>query len=351
MKKLVLFISLTVVLSALAVGGYEWYLAVNDPDPAVLMRRRADSGKWKWTSMIHRPSEVPGLLYELNPGFEGMHEGVEVRVNSLGMRDEEPLPGDDPRRVRIVVLGDSTTFGFGVANGQTYSDALEAFLNDHSKRDLVYEVLNMGVCGYSTLTESIVLEEKALALDPDLVIVGYNLNDPDVEQRQPLQRAFLDLAWWQRTHTWQKYLQVDYLHRVRELGGGDPLKFAHAPESENWASVIEGFTRMAAVGKREKLPILVTIWLSSPAGLVWEEYRYAKQHEQVTAAAEAAGLEVLDLWSTFSELDRKEKIYLFSRHMHPNRKGHTMGAHAIGRHVLAEHNRYFPEHRRARRRQ
>ena len=347
LRKLLLFFTVTVVLLAGSVVGYEWWLSKNDPDPAVLMRKRAEKGQWKWASMIHRRSEIPGLLYELNPGFEGMHEGVEVRVNSVGMRDDEPLEGDDPKRVRIVVIGDSTTFGFGVANGETYSDVIERFLNERGRKGLTYEVLNLGTVGYSTLNEAIVLEERALAFDPDLVIVGYNLNDPDVELRQPLQRAFVELEWWQKTHTWQKLAHADYTRRVRELGGGDPLRFAHVEGHANWESVLEGFDRMAAVSKRESLPILLTIWPSGLAKTTWEEYRYSKEHEQVTRAAEAAGLEVLDLWETFAELDKKKILYVIQSHNHPNRKGHTMGGNTITRHILAEHDRYFPQHAKA----
>ena len=347
LRKFILFVLVTMALLAGAAVGYEYWLLNNEPDPAIAMRKRAEKGKWKWASMIHRHSEIPGLLYELNPGFEGQHEGVEVRVNSLGMRDEEPLEGDDPRRIRIVVLGDSTTFGFGVANGETYSDVLEGFLNKRSRKRLVYEVLNLGTVGYSTLNEAIVLEQRALALEPDLVIVGYNLNDPDVEVRQPLQRAFVELAWWQRTHTWQKLKQADYTRRVRKLGGGDPLKFAHVEGHANWDSVLEGFDRMAAVSKRESLPILLTIWPSGLAKTTWEDYRYSKEHEQVRRAAEAVGLEVLDLWSTFAELEKKKILYVIKSHNHPNRKGHTMGADTITKHILAKHDRYFPQHAKA----
>jgi len=344
MRKLLVFVVVTLVLLAVAVGGYEQYLDAYDPDPAIRVRRRAATGRWKWANMIHQRSDVPGLLYELTPGFEGEHESVDVRVNSVGMRDDEPLPGDDPERVRIVVLGDSTTFGFGVANGETYSDVLETYLNERARTGLVYEVLNMGVVGYSTLNEAVVLEEKALLYDPDLVIVGYNLNDPDAELRQPLQRVFKDLSWWESTHVWQKLCEADYARRLRELGDGNPLKLAHVEGTANWESVLEGFRRMAAVSERESLPILLTIWPSGLAGKTWGEYRYAEQHEQVTAAAEAAGIEVLDLWPVFSKLDREGVLYVFERHAHPNRKGHVMGAHAIGRHVLKKHDAYFPDH-------
>lgn len=346
MRKLVLFLISTLVLLAAGLAGYEWYLSVYDPDPAVKRLRQAGQGRWKWASLVHRPAATPGLPYELSPGFEGRHLGVEVRVNSAGMRDDEVLAGDDPDRVRIVVLGDSTTFGFGVENDETYSAVLEGFLNERGRDGLAYEVLNMGVSGYSTLNEAVVLESKALDFEPDLVVVGYNLNDPDVELLQPLQRAFSDQAWWERTHVWQKLVQADFARRVRELGGGDRLKFAHAPGEANWRSVLEGFERMAAVGRRESLPILVVIWPSGIASESWESYRYAPLHEQVSAAAEDAGLEVMDLWPVFSDLDAKGLPYLLPD-SHPNPKGHVMGAHAIGRHVLKEHDRYFPEHARS----
>jgi hypothetical protein len=106
----------TLIALGLSLFGIEAYLAANDPDPAVLMRN-ADPGRW--AGLVHRPSAIEGLSYELVPGFEGRFAGFQIRVNDDGLRGANVEREPDPKRLRIAVIGDSTTFGYGVFNTQT----------------------------------------------------------------------------------------------------------------------------------------------------------------------------------------------------------------------------------------
>lgn len=90
-----------------------------------------------------------------------------------GMRRSAPYP---PRRddvFRIVVIGDSNTYGRGVEAHETYPAVLEAELRD----EYAVEVFNLGVCGYSTVEYVGVARTFLERLDPDLVVVGLCLND------------------------------------------------------------------------------------------------------------------------------------------------------------------------------
>ncbi len=74
------------------------------------------------------------------------------------------------------MLGDSFVFGHGLNNSFTLPVILEEILN--SQRNLeIYEVLNLGVPGYNTLFEVNRFEQLGLKYEPDLVIVGFLLND------------------------------------------------------------------------------------------------------------------------------------------------------------------------------
>lgn len=129
---------------------------------------------------VNQISQTPGLVYELKPGAErvvriGDHAATN-RINSIGMRDYEYPLLKGNRIFRIVCLGDSVTFGAGVELDQVYPKVLEKLLNSRSE-GMHYEVLNFGVPGYNTAQEVITLREKALRYNPDLVLVGFNLND------------------------------------------------------------------------------------------------------------------------------------------------------------------------------
>ncbi|MFQ5458022.1 MAG: SGNH/GDSL hydrolase family protein, partial [Myxococcota bacterium] len=125
----------------------------------------------------HRRSET--RAFEQTPGFEGHDKlGNAIMINSQGLRADE-VPLAKPEGVfRILVLGDSVTFGENVTAAQSFSKQTEAILNQARPGKRV-EVLNAGVRGYNTYQELILLKEVGLAYHPDLVVVCYVVNDAD----------------------------------------------------------------------------------------------------------------------------------------------------------------------------
>src|SRR4051794_370856 len=88
--------------------------------------------------------------YELAPGIG--------EINSLGLRGPEISATKADGVVRVVVIGDSYTFGLGVDETESLPARLEARLNrDGTKR---VEVLNLGTPGYNSDQELMYLREK-----------------------------------------------------------------------------------------------------------------------------------------------------------------------------------------------
>jgi lysophospholipase L1-like esterase len=77
---------------------------------------------------------------------------------------------------RIVTLGDSSTFGWGVDTEAIYPHLLERMLRARHPGARI-EVINLGVCGYSSLQGLILLRREALNYNPDVVILSYGSND------------------------------------------------------------------------------------------------------------------------------------------------------------------------------
>jgi lysophospholipase L1-like esterase len=120
----------------------------------------------------------PGLRYELIPGgFAADYVGVPVSVNRLGLRDRELAVPKPAGTVRILGVGDSVTFGYGVRLENTYLKVLEARLNERTRGTARHEVVNAGVeeCGLDAYYHAV--ETLAPVLEPDLVLVGIVLND------------------------------------------------------------------------------------------------------------------------------------------------------------------------------
>jgi lysophospholipase L1-like esterase len=78
--------------------------------------------------------------------------------------------------VRIVGLGDSVMFGWGVRNEDGYLARLAAAL-DRDFPEVTWEVVNTAVPGYNTVMEIETLREKGLRYGPDLVILNFVGND------------------------------------------------------------------------------------------------------------------------------------------------------------------------------
>jgi hypothetical protein len=119
----------------------------------------------------------PVLGQRLAPGYRGWFAGVPVAINQLGFRDPRDYAIDKPPGTfRILVLGDSVTFGHGALLETTYPYLLEQQLKAWRK-DVRWEVWNLGVPGYNTRTEFEYLRRVGPEYSPDLVIVGFFLND------------------------------------------------------------------------------------------------------------------------------------------------------------------------------
>ena len=116
-----------------------------------------------------RTSDVPGLFYENKPGVD-LDVGVPVRINSLGLRGGEIARPKPAGTWRVVVLGDSIAFGYGVADEQTFTHLLDA-------RDNGIAAANMGVQGFGPGQELLVLQREGLRADPDVVVLAVCLRN------------------------------------------------------------------------------------------------------------------------------------------------------------------------------
>src|SRR5437762_1517095 len=86
-------------------------------------------------------------------GYAGWFAGVPVKINSLGFRDDrEYALAKGPRTFRVLVLGDSVTFGHGSVYEQTYPYLLEQRLRAW-RPDVDWQVWNAAVPGYNTSQE------------------------------------------------------------------------------------------------------------------------------------------------------------------------------------------------------
>lgn len=146
-----------------------------------------------YTPPIYEKSENPKISYRLKQNIKERAFRNTVTTNSLGFRtngdassscfvsspDTKPSAQHDTCKPLIALVGDSITFGYGVADDQTLAANLQKLLP-------AYDVQNAGVPGYNVGQESALYKEKIAPLNPEALVLIFYWHDED------LRTSFLD---------------------------------------------------------------------------------------------------------------------------------------------------------------
>jgi len=136
------------------------------------------SGERKALFNPYRPDARLG--WALRPDWTARDEAadyrVTVRTNALGLRGPDAAPRAPAGVERVLVLGDSFAFGYGVEDEEGFPRRLEARWRAEGR---AVEVLNAAVPGYSADHHLVYLRERGFALAPDLLLVALCENDVD----------------------------------------------------------------------------------------------------------------------------------------------------------------------------
>jgi lysophospholipase L1-like esterase len=124
---------------------------------------------------------------EFRPSCTGTTFETAIHTNALGLRGPE-VRNDDS--IRILALGDSCTWGWHVAQGESYPAQLQQQL-DGAFGPGRYQVLNAGVPGSTSYHGLVYLRERGMALRPSIVIAAYGFNDmtPDGDVKLQIART------------------------------------------------------------------------------------------------------------------------------------------------------------------
>ncbi len=108
--------------------------------------------------------------HEPNPAFYGRQLS---RFQTRGPDFTVPKPRGE---VRVICVGDSTTFGWKNAPSETYPAFLQSILRRRLKTDRI-KVINAGVPGFNSAFALSYLALRLINLEPDLVIIKIGYND------------------------------------------------------------------------------------------------------------------------------------------------------------------------------
>lgn len=100
---------------------------------------------------------------------------VELRTNSLGLRGPEISIPKPAGTLRVLCLGDEAVLGTSVDEPQTFCSLTQSRLQARTKQRI--EVINAGVPDSCPLLSYLHFRHRLLALEPDVVVVHFDMND------------------------------------------------------------------------------------------------------------------------------------------------------------------------------
>lgn len=131
--------------------------------------------QWDPMAVLIEPHGVYGYRQRPNSTYD-YGSGVTAHSNTMGFRGPEVSPTKPLGTVRVVLLGGSTTHGWGVDDDQTIGWYLQALLPERIAGSR-FEVVNLAFDGYDSYQILERLRGDGLPLDPDIIVVNTGVND------------------------------------------------------------------------------------------------------------------------------------------------------------------------------
>lgn len=137
-------------------------------------------------------------------------------LNEYGFRRKKEMTQQKPPHVkRVIVFGDSQTYGGGVDYNETFSYYAEQHLGEN------WEVLNAGISGYRSLQIFRLMRQKMMEFQPDIFVVNCMLYDSPAEDGQLHQEIHTqDKKMQIREWLWNSRLNYVFQLSMRKMGFG-----------------------------------------------------------------------------------------------------------------------------------
>ncbi len=310
----------------------------------------------------------PELGWRARPGARAEWGHVRVAINAKGLRGPEVGWTKPPGVFRVLYLGDSVTFGYGL---ERVEDTYPYLVGVDLKRRLgtPVETVNSGVGGWSPWQQHTYLLRDGLRYQPDLILVGFVLND--VTEKFSLERFGGAGAAWQLDRTARsrldQWLSRSALVSVARDGfatwrfGSDVFLGAQRYVAEEvqwlathargerlrraWEITFENLEKIFRVAAEREIPAALVVFpfafqLEDPAST-------GEPQAMLREFAEARGVPLLDLLPIFVAAQRRadegtdpmtdSELFLDPSHLSP--RGSRVAAAAIAEFLLARGER------------
>lgn len=258
--------------------------------------------------------------------------------NARGYRDLERAIPKPPGLRRALCLGDSFTWGTGVLFDDAWPQRLERLLA--RDRGEAWQAVNLGEPGLNTVQEAAKLDAEGFAYGPDVVVLGYVLNDSEdanaaearraadwvEEQRAAGPPSFLDRSALLRLVRGRVRATVENRRRI------EGFRSMYAEDYAGWVAGRRALKAIAGMCRERGVPLVVAIFplFGNPLDA---RYPFAEAHARVEQAAGESGARVVDLLPHYRGLDWRLLVVDGAADEHPNEIAQRIASLAIERAV------------------
>ncbi len=287
---------------------------------------------WKYAKDVKLRSANPEIGHRHRPHAQRLLMGVDVRTDSLGLRDVERTLEKPLETVRIVVLGDSITFGWGVPFESTYCQLLEKSLNANPPvAGRKYEVINTGVGNSNTAMEVAYFKEEGWKLRPDLVLLGWFINDAEPTP-SPSKNWF---AYHSYSYVWIDSAIDSVMRNVKARESyRDYYRGLYGDAQPGWVKCQSAFADLAAFCAERKLPCRVL--LIPELRTLGPGYEFKDIHDKMRTLTAQVRLPTLELLDAFPAEGDPRQFWVCPGDAHPNARGNELMAAKIDRALREE---------------
>jgi len=292
---------------------------------------------WKYAVKLKRPVANPDLSFAHAPNRSAFLMGVQVSINSEGLRDREFSLEKPPGVYRVMMLGDSTTLGWGVRQEDTAAKLLERKLNEALPLGFNHvEVMNTGVGNYDTVQEVTYYETIGWKYHPDLVVLVFFINDPEPV---PVEKKGFLID--------RSYLIAFATNRIdgvmRHAGVRPDWKTYYASLYDDnrpgFQACKKALVSLANSTRSHDAKLLVAI-LPELHQINGDSYPFRAAHQKIRDVMTAENVSVLELIDGLKDHDPERTLWVTALDDHPNAKANNLISDQLGQWILENIGRH-----------
>jgi lysophospholipase L1-like esterase len=270
-----------------------------------------DLEMWKYARDVKVVSADPLIGHEHGPDRKARLMGAEVKTNSNGQRDREIPYQRTPGVLRVAMVGDSVTEGWGVPFESTFAKRIERL---YEKAGAKAEVVNLGVGNWNTVQEVQYFLTKGHQYSPDIVVLNYFVNDAEPTPQRRRQPSLLGRYCYACVFLKGRLDTVLRQFATRQDWAEFYLGLYEGGNSKGWLDAKAAIKRLADYCKQNNIKLLIA---HLPELHDVQNYRFGLATELVRQAAQENNAPFVDLLPNL-QFQASSDLWVTPPDPHPN---------------------------------